>query len=219
MAVKREGFKAEGSNGPGNGKGSGKGFTDGTEFADHIMGTDDADIVNAGAGDDLVIGYGGDDVLAGGEGQDNLNGGAGNDVLVGGVWTDAGVIGTLEAGEVTDDAARDTYGGESSFAENGTDTVMGYGDGDVIDLSSALGGAFDAALELALGDAQAAWDALVAEGYVSFADGTLSVDTDGTVGEADTSNAWFLVQDVDGNDASSVVIVIGSNEFTMPPVI
>jgi Ca2+-binding RTX toxin-like protein len=207
----RNGFKD--GNGPGNSahKGEGKGDLTGTEFADHIMGTTGDDFADGGAGDDVMIGFGGNDTLVGGAGQDNLSGGSGDDTLVGGALAEGdtsvqvGWVLTTDnennttdewtfMGNVSDDAAADTFDAGASFADNGTDTIVGYGEGDVIDLSSALGATL-AALDFADdGTVNGSVD-LFAGGYLSYdaATGELSVDTDGSAGTGDSLNVWFVV--------------------------
>ncbi len=80
------------------------------------------DTIDGGLGDDLIGGGGGHDLLSGGAGVDTLNGGAGNDVLSGG------------AGDDVFQVSSNPWG----------DTILDFGDGDVIDLST-----MDANAELA----------------------------------------------------------------------
>jgi Ca2+-binding RTX toxin-like protein len=209
-----KGFKS--GNLPGN-KYQGKGWLFGTEQNDHIMGTKGADVVNAGGGNDVVIGYAGNDMLVGGTGADNLSGGLGNDVLVGGSWADGDSSSTIDFAEVTGDADVDVYVGGSSFADNGTDTIMGYQAEDRIDLGSGLGVAFEQAYADAGYDAAAAWDALVQGGYVSLAGGALVVDQDGSAGLG-TADTWFVVNAAGESGwagATSVVVLVGGNAFTL----
>jgi hypothetical protein len=259
-SVQRNGFKD--GNGPGNAHGLGKGDLTGTEFADHIMGTALDDTVDGGAGADVIIGFAGNDMLEGGAGHDDLSGGAGNDTIITGTWDSTlngdGVVdtggwvltyddadNTLDVwtfqSEYSGDTDRDTIVGGSSFAGNGTDAVIGYQAEDAIDLTSALGSVFDT-LDLA-DDALAngsAWTALFDGGYVAYdsATGALSVDTDGSAGEADALNVWFNVSGDTSGTANgttytgetppattgfaapeSLVIVIGSWEGATPVVI
>jgi Ca2+-binding RTX toxin-like protein len=208
-------------NGPGNAHGLGKGDLAGTDFNDHIMGTTAGDIVDGLAGNDVIIGFAGNDTLSGGDGNDNVNGGAGddlltggagadnlsggegNDVLVGGIGAGGWTLTTDNVDNTTDvwtftgsgDTDADHYIGGASFADNGTDTISGYQAEDVIDLTQALGATF-AVLDL-LDDATANGSAdLFAGGYLSYdtTTGALSVDTDGSAGEADSLNVWFIVQ-------------------------
>lgn len=209
-----KGFKS--GNLPGN-KFYGKGWLFGTEQNDHIMGTTGNDLVTAGGGNDVVIGFAGNDTLVGGDGADNLSGGTGNDLLVGGNWVDGDLSGTIDFAEVTGDAAKDVYVGGSSFADNGTDTILGYQAEDRIDLGAGLGAAFDQACVDNGYDAAAAWDALVQGGYVSLSGGALVVDQDGSAGPG-TADTWFVVNaagDAGWTGATSVVVVIGSNAFTL----
>jgi Ca2+-binding RTX toxin-like protein len=207
-------------NGPGNAHGLGKGDLAGTDFNDHIMGTTGDDVVDGGAGNDVIIGFAGNDTLSGGDGNDNLNGGTGDDSLTGGAGADnlsggegndvlAGAaaggwtLTTDNVDNTTDvwtftgggDADADRYVGGASFADNGTDTITGYQAEDAVDLTAALGATF-AALDL-LDDATANGSVdLFAAGYLSYdaTTGALSVDTDGSAGEADSLNVWFIVQ-------------------------
>jgi Ca2+-binding RTX toxin-like protein len=86
------------------------------------------DILIGNAADNVLTGNGGDDHLLGRDGDDRLHGGAGDDVLNGGAGND-----TLFGG-----AGNDVY----VFADWGTDRIVGYQQGEKIDLS-ALGVTLD----------------------------------------------------------------------------
>lgn len=90
--------------------------------ADYAWGRDGADVIDGGEGNDYVFGGIGNDVMNGGEGSDTLFGDAGNDVLIGDKGND----------RMTGGAGADTFMFRSGF---GHDTVMDFGDGDVIDLA------------------------------------------------------------------------------------
>jgi Ca2+-binding RTX toxin-like protein len=220
---------------------------------DTLDGGDGADNLNGGAGSDLLIGGNGADNLSGGEGSDTLVTGAWDSTLNGDGVVDTGGwvltyddadntldVWTWQGSEYIGDAERDTIVGGSSFADNGSDTVIGYQAEDAIDLTAALGSVFDT-LDLA-DDALAngsAWTALFDGGYVAYdsTTGALSVDTDGSAGLADTLNVWFTVSsDTSGYSngdtytgetppattglapPESVVIVIGVWESATPVV-
>ena len=86
-----------------------------------------------GSGDDLLLGNSADNVLTGNDGDDVLMGRDGNDKLFGGAGNDL-----LEGGAGNDQL----FGGEGDdtfkFSDWGTDRIIGYEAGEMIDLS-ALG--------------------------------------------------------------------------------
>ncbi|MBE1282853.1 MAG: alkaline phosphatase [Rhodobacteraceae bacterium] len=95
----------------------------GTLSDDVILGRGAADTVNAGEGDDRILGGTGNDNLNGQDGDDQIRGGAGEDVISGGKGDD-----TLRGGF-----------GEDTFVfalGDGNDTILGFADGDMIDLSA-----------------------------------------------------------------------------------
>jgi serralysin len=88
-----------------------------------------------GAGSDLLIGNEGKNVLTGASGDDTLIGGLGKDSLLGGLgmdWLDGG-LGTdiLRGGQGAD---RFVFG-----TNYGKDTIVDFGEGDVIDISGHAG--------------------------------------------------------------------------------
>ena len=133
--------------------------TNGTNFADNLVGTIGNDIINGGNGNDTINGGAGNDSLSGGNGNDVLygdglmDGGAGNDTLNGGNGDD-----TLYGGGGTDyltggNGSDLLYGGLSSdiltgnngndrfafAAGEGTDTITDFSDGqDLIGLYNGL---------------------------------------------------------------------------------
>ena len=91
---------------------------------DYAFGRDGADVIDGGDGNDYLFGGKDDDVINGGEGNDTLFGDAGADVLIGDKGNDRMVVG----------AGADTFVFRAGF---GHDTVMDFGAGDVVDLSTA----------------------------------------------------------------------------------
>ncbi len=131
--------------------------TEGTDGNDVFRGSQVDDLVSGGAGNDLLIGRAGWDELSGGQDNDILRGGAGNDVLNGGTGRDR-----LNGGEgydvfvFADDYGRDrvqrfdyeedtvrlNIEGIDSFEDlegiytnRGNNTVLNFGDGDVLVLN------------------------------------------------------------------------------------
>ena len=96
---------------------------------------------NANNGNDIIAGLGGNDTIWGGQGSDLLLGGAGNDLLHGGDGVDI-----LSGGSGADThffSAADANGDQ--VPTTNADTIVDYSfvDGDTIDLSALLDGAFD----------------------------------------------------------------------------
>jgi Ca2+-binding RTX toxin-like protein len=128
----------------------------GTDIADTINGGDNNDTLAGGDGDDTINGDGDDDTIDGGEGEDILTGGAGNDTLTGGddddtfvfaVGDDEDTILDFDAGaginDVIDVSAFgtdfDTLAEIQAVAEDdGTDTTIDFGNGDVLVLLDVL---------------------------------------------------------------------------------
>jgi Ca2+-binding RTX toxin-like protein len=99
---------------------------DGGDGNDTLDGGNDNDRIHGGAGNDRVDGGNGNDVLTGGDGNDTIKGGNGNDIIGGGAGDDR-----LEGGNGNDIFV---------FGEDGgTDTILDFRRGDVIDLSSLVG--------------------------------------------------------------------------------
>jgi Ca2+-binding RTX toxin-like protein len=130
---------------------------EGSEFGDHIVGTDAANDIEGNGGNDHLEGRGGNDFLRGATGKDAIFGGDGDDRIVGGDGKDL-----LEGGEGADDFKFFTDEGD----HRRTDVIRGFdskedqidlsyhitdvedvirGSGDIEDLASGLG-AFHAAL-------------------------------------------------------------------------
>lgn len=116
---------------------------------DLIYGNGGNDIIIAGGGDDRVFGGGGndgildltgDDVLNGGTGDDVLDGGAGDDIMRGGKGNDVLITG-LGDDRMFGNAGNDRYlvtddDDDPTTITTGNDTIIGFDDGDVIDLSA-----------------------------------------------------------------------------------
>lgn len=85
----------------------------------------DADVLRGGEGDDYLYGGLGDDTLYGGNGSDVLVGATGDDVLVGGLGADHFFFGSAEP----------DY--EPQGMNTGIDTIVGFGDDDIIDVRFA----------------------------------------------------------------------------------
>lgn len=108
----------------------------GSQFDDHIFGSDENNTIGGGRGDDLITGGEGQDFLFGGqgndeigggaredsvfgdEGDDQLNGNSGNDYLSGGDGSDI-----LDGGD-DDDVLDDGAGNDSAFGGSGDDTFV-----------------------------------------------------------------------------------------------
>jgi len=83
-------------------------------------------------GSDSLTGGKSDDLLSGGKGSDTLSGGNGADVLVGGKGDDF-LIGD-EGGSTFSDTFRFVQVSSSSLGDLGTDTILDFGSGDIIEL-------------------------------------------------------------------------------------
>ncbi|MEM7767128.1 MAG: Ig-like domain-containing protein [Pseudomonadota bacterium] len=95
---------------------------DGGAGNDTLLSQSGDDIADGGDGDDLVNGAAGNDTLLGGAGNDRLNGGSGNDTLQGGAGDD----------DLRGQAGLDTFVFDAD--EGGSDTVVGYEEGETIRL-------------------------------------------------------------------------------------
>ena len=92
---------------------------------DTLTGNDNNDKLYGGAGDDTLNGNDGADMLKGGAGDDELNGGEGEDTLNGGAGDD----------DLSGDGGNDTFV-FSPMDGAGSDAIVDYADGDMIDLSA-----------------------------------------------------------------------------------
>lgn len=124
-----------------NGEGQLQNIIIGTEGSNILIGTDGDDAITAYGGGDYAFGRDGADVIDGGDGNDYLfggidddviNGGDGNDTLFGDAGTDV-LIGDKGNDRMVGGAGADTFVFRSGF---GHDTVMDFGAGDVVDLST-----------------------------------------------------------------------------------
>lgn len=168
---------------------------------DTIYGDSGRDLLDGGAGNDTL--YGGDakDTLRGGSGNDTLDGGAGTDTLDGGIGDDTlfaqdggdTLIGGDGADVIWGGAGGDRfmYTAVSNSAVGNSDTIMNFGNSDVINLSAI--------------DANSALD-----GDQAFA---LVNTSSGAAGEAWTTTDGtytHLFVDVDGGGADMEIIVGGA---------
>ncbi len=97
---------------------------DGTSSDETLNGKKGSDTLNGLEGRDVLIGGAGNDSLHGGDGKDILKGGKGSDILDGGAGNDK-----LKGG-----------GGDDTFIFSvGADKVLGFREGDVVDLTNATG--------------------------------------------------------------------------------
>ena len=96
---------------------------------DQLFGGLGADSLNGSTGNDRLTGDAGNDRLSGGDGDDILNGGAGNDLLAGGKGADQ-----LTGGDGADRFA--FAAADAPMKRPGTDTIVDWGAGDVIDMSA-----------------------------------------------------------------------------------
>ena len=103
--------------------------------ADTLDGGDGDDRLDGGNDNDTLIGGNGDDTLDGGNGNDVLNGGAGNDTISGGNGND------VINGGAGDDRLQGGNGNDRFLfdADSGTDTILDFRKGDIIDLSALTG--------------------------------------------------------------------------------
>jgi Ca2+-binding RTX toxin-like protein len=114
---------------------------------DTLQGGNDNDTLSGGAGFDILEGGAGDDTLDGGDLNDVIFGNAGNDMIVFRKFGDADTIRDFTAGAGVGDVVRLVGFGAAfdSFAEilaaasdNGVDTTINFGGGDVIVLRGVL---------------------------------------------------------------------------------
>ena len=98
---------------------------EGTDKGESIFGTDEDDVIEALRGGDFVQGLAGNDEINAGGGADTVLGGEGDDTIDG------------EGGDdvLRGDAGSDTFVFDPS--QQGDDTVVDFGEGDVIAFSSA----------------------------------------------------------------------------------
>ncbi|RHW75223.1 type I secretion C-terminal target domain-containing protein [Colwellia sp. RSH04] len=142
-------------------------FTINVGFPSHTENSNETDILYGSEAADIFMGNGGDDVLIGLSGNDILNGGTGDDFIIGGTGDDT-VIGGAGNDTLRGNSGSDIFYFASDSADNSTDTIVDFANGDTIDLSDLLEG------ESATADSLA--------GYLQFSfDGTdtlISIDKD-----------------------------------------
>ena len=177
-------------------------ITIGNETSHLLFGSNSADYLDASSEtqNHILYGGGGDDILYGGAGNDHLYGGAGNDHLYGGLGNDF-----LDGGANTFDA---DGGGNHLYGGDGNDVLVFHkGDtidgGDGTDLLVVKGGSVDALFDsdgkldsnitnteiLISGKENGAVESLTDVGKLS--DIGMTVDSDGKVTTANTSNATW----------------------------
>ncbi|MDE4274376.1 hypothetical protein PXK58_08630 [Phaeobacter gallaeciensis] len=105
----------------------------GSRDDDTLDGTSSGETINGKRGSDILNGLEGRDVLIGGAGKDSLNGGEGRDILKGGKGSD-----TLDGG-FGDDKLNGGRGDDTFVFSGGADIVVGFRDGDVVDMTNATG--------------------------------------------------------------------------------
>jgi Ca2+-binding RTX toxin-like protein len=114
----------------------------GSNFDDTITGGVTNDVLEGMDGDDVIDGKGGFDILTGGAGNDILTGGAGQDIFAFQNGFGEDVITDFNPGEV-DQIDLSGVSGVTDFStlmslanQDGADTVIDFGNGDVIRLSN-----------------------------------------------------------------------------------
>ena len=121
----------------------------GSEYNDHLTGTDQDNTLEGVEGNDTVHGLGGHDEIYGGDGDDVIHAGSGNDRVWGGLGGDvvhlnsgddtffgeSGVVEDDEGNIVTPDGATvyGGYGNDQIIGDAGNDSLYGHADNDTID--------------------------------------------------------------------------------------
>ena len=102
-----------------------------------LVGTklDDANL-NTGYGNDRLIGGAGDDTLSGAPGHDVLTGGSGNDIFVFSDRFDKDTVTDFDAdgGAGFQDVIQATFADVESITQSGKNTIIDFGDGDMLTL-------------------------------------------------------------------------------------
>lgn len=206
----------------------------GGEGEDRLIGGADGDLLSGGNGNDELLGGAGNDWLIGGAGDDLLDGGDGRDLMQAGdgadflIPGDGGFHENLHLGtsptseDVLDrDDFTDTVRASATFADNGTDTVFQYSDGqfdtiarDIIDLSDTFDFSADA-------DTAAEREAELAEAFHVLAPSNRSAEIrdlggDGEIGGGD-DNTWFVLhEDSTGSTAGGrpEIVTVELDGFT-----
>lgn len=158
---------------------------------DTILGNQADNVLNGGAGNDTLVGATGNDVLLGAAGRDTLAGGGGADQLTGGSGADKFVFDMLSFADAQAMALLDTVTDYdlSSGAYN-------FSEGDQIELSALLAGAY--------GAGQAVASLVRAMENNAGTAATLQVDLDGT----GTASTWVSIAVFPGIHAGNSLNVI-----------
>lgn len=100
------------------------------------LGTNQIDLLQGSVSQDRVLGRGGDDTLSGGGGRDILTGGSGNDTFVFEIGNGKDTITDFDAdgGVGFQDLIRRAFADVETTTKVGKDTVIDFGDGDVLTL-------------------------------------------------------------------------------------
>lgn len=130
---------------------SGSAYADvlhGFDGKDKVSGGQDDDVVHGDSGDDRLVGNRGNDTLYGGADVDHLIGSGGNDNLWGGAGGDLFIFAVAASGET--DTIHDWESGdrirlagdvvEFEIDDDGVDTFITYGNGNVIKVLDTLEG-------------------------------------------------------------------------------
>jgi Ca2+-binding RTX toxin-like protein len=127
--------------------GVGDDILSGGEDNDILLGDAGEDRLQGGLGDDNLTGGDDNDQLFGEDGNDTLNGGTGVDLLSGGAGNDTYVFaaGDSQVVDTTVEGIDDNEGlnnialpGEFHLQVNGNDLLVGYGNGDMIDIVDGM---------------------------------------------------------------------------------
>ena len=114
--------------------GAGNDTLDGGTGNDTLYGGDGDDTVDGGTGNDTLFGGRGADRLTGGRGTDSLYGGSGHDTFAFAVGDGDDDINDFEAGDIIEIAGVSGGFGDLVIEQDGSRTVIRYGDGDTIKL-------------------------------------------------------------------------------------
>lgn len=99
------------------------------------IGTSAADNIDTFSGHDILLGRGGDDILSGGTGNDRMTGGDGSDTFVFGDDFDRDTITDFDAdGGAGAQDFIDAVFADATITQNGADTVLDFGEEDVLTL-------------------------------------------------------------------------------------
>lgn len=190
---------------------------DNLDNIENLIGSAHEDMLTGDAGANVIEGGDSADMIDGGDGVDELHAGQGEDVLFGGNGGDNDTI-FLDGGNLLSvddrDNSVDIVEAAATFAENGTDTVLFYGDGvlntlaiDVIDFSDALD--FTGGLTAE----QQAVELLDLLYFDEVSSEIRDTGGDGVIGGGD-DNAWFIIDELDtGNEPETVFVEVDGQTF------